>query len=67
MRQHETGFIKGAYDKDKYRSYCTRIARSQPYDKWGACAEVLWNTTPMGLSQKGAAWVRDLEVISEDR
>ena len=44
--------VKGAYDKDKYRIGIVLQARSQPYDKWGACAEVLWNTTPMGLSQK---------------
>ena len=60
--------VRGAYDKNKYRTgVILRIATSQPYDKWGACAEVLWDSTPVGLSQTGAAWVRDLEVISETR
>jgi hypothetical protein len=35
--------------------------------EWGECVEVLWNTAPMGLDQKGTAWVRELEVISEAR
>ena len=60
--------VRGAYDRDRYRTgIVLRIATSQPYNKWGACAEVLWSTTPMGLNQKGAAWVRDLEVINEAR
>ena len=60
--------VRGAYDRDKYRTgIVLRIARQQPYDKWGACAEVLWSTTPMGLSQRGAAWLRELEVINETR
>ena len=58
--------VRCAYDKNKYRTgVILRVARSQPCE-WGA-AEVLWNTTPMGLSQRGAAWVRDLEVLSEAR
>ena len=60
--------VRGAYDKNKYRTgVILRIATSPPYDKWGACAEVLWDSTPVGLSQTGAAWVRDLEVLSEAR
>ena len=60
--------VKGAYDRDKYRTgIVLRMAEAKEYEEWGACAEVLWNTTPMGLSQRGMAWARELEVISEAR
>ena len=59
--------VRGAYDKNKYRTgVILRIANA-----FGRAdeevAEVLWGSTPVGLSQTGAAWVRDLEVISEAR
>jgi len=58
--------VRGAYDKNKYRTgVILRIAASGTTE--GACAEVLWTTTPMGLDQKGAVWVRDLELVSEAR
>lgn len=60
--------VRGAYDRGKYRTgIVLRTAKAKEYEEWGACAEVLWNTTPMGLSQRGMAWVRELEVISEAR
>ena len=56
--------VRGAYDKNKYRTgVILRIADAFGSD--GAkVAEVLWDSTPVGLSQKGAAWVRDLELIN---
>ena len=68
--------VRGAYDKNKYRTgVILRIVRSTPlyvqgetpFCVGGGCVEVLWNTTPVGLSQRGMAWGRDLEVISEAR
>jgi len=60
--------VRGAYDRNKYRTgIVLRITTSEPYREWGEWVEVLWNTTPMGLDQKGTAWVRELEVISEAR
>ena len=60
--------VKGAYDKNKHRTgIVLRITTREPYREWGECVEVLWNTTPMGLDQKGIAWTIDLEVISEAR
>ena len=57
--------VRGAYDKNKYRTgVILRIADAYGGD--GAkVAEVLWDSTPVGLSRTGAAWVRDLEVLSE--
>jgi len=58
--------VRGAYDKNKYRTgVILRIAESGTTE--GACAEVLWTTTPVGLKQTGAMWVRDLEVLNEAR
>ena len=58
--------VKGAYDKNKYRTgVILRIAETGTTE--GACAEVLWDSTPVGLSQTGAMWIRDLEVLSEAR
>ena len=54
--------VRGAYDKNKYRTgVILRIA--YPWQ----CAHVCWDSTPVGLSQTGPAWVRDLEVLSEAR
>lgn len=61
--------VRGAYDKNMYRiGIITRIATilDDPYNygtKWGPVASVLWTTTPMGLGQTGAAWVKDLEKL----
>ena len=58
--------VRGAYDKNKYRTGV--ILRIAPASRYGEkVAEVLWDSTPVGLSQTGAAWVRDLEVLSEAR
>ena len=57
--------VRGAYDKDKYRTGI--ILRMESDKSWGDVVHVLWDSTPVGLSQSGAAWVRDLEVISEAR
>ena len=57
--------VKGAYDKNKYRTGI--ILRMESDKSWGEVVHVLWDSTPVGLSQTGAAWVRDLEVISEAR
>ena len=59
--------VRGSYDKNKYRTgVILRIADA--YGGNGAkVAEVLWDSAPVGLSQTGAAWVRDLEVLSESR
>jgi len=58
--------VRGAYDFGKYRTgVILRIAESGTTE--GACAEVLWTTTPVGLKQTGAMWVRDLEVLNEAR
>ena len=55
--------VRGAYDKNKYRTgVILRIADASRYGE--KVAEVLWTTTPVGLKQKGAMWVRDLEGIS---
>ena len=57
--------VRGAYDKNKYRTGI--ILRMESDKSWGEVVHVLWDSTPVGLSQSGAAWVRDLEVISESR
>lgn len=57
--------VRGAYDKNKYRTGV--ILRMQSDKSWGEVAHVLWNSTPVGLSQTGSAWVKNLEVISEAR
>ena len=57
--------VRGAYDKNKYRTGI--ILRMESDKSWGEVVHVLWDSTPVGLSQSGAAWVRDLEVISEAR
>ena len=60
--------VRGAYDKNKYRTgIVLRIARPDQYGSFGDVAHVFWDSTPVGLSQTGAAWVRDLEVLSEVR
>ena len=59
--------VRGAYDKNKYRTgVILRIANAFGRDG-EKVAEVLWDSTPVGLSQTGAAWVHDLEVLSEGR
>ena len=59
--------VRGAYDKNKYRTgVILRIANAFSRDG-EKVAEVLWDSTPVGLSQTGAAWVHDLEVLSEGR
>ena len=59
--------VRGAYDKNKYRTgVILRVACPHGY-RGAKVAEVLWDSTPVGLSQTGAAWVRDLEVLSEAR
>ena len=55
--------VRGAYDKNKYRTGI--ILRMESDKSWGEVVHVLWDSTPVGLSQAGAAWVRDLEVLSE--
>ena len=57
--------VRGAYDKNKYRTGI--ILRMESDKSWGEVVHVLWGSTPVGLSQSGAAWVRDLEVLSEAR
>ena len=53
--------VRGAYDKDKYRTgIIVRIALDE---SWGEVAHVLWTSTPVGLSQTGPAWVNDLEKL----
>ena len=53
--------VRGAYDKDKYRTgIIVRIALDE---SWGEVAHVLWTSTPVGLSQTGPAWVSDLEKV----
>lgn len=60
--------VKGAYDKNKYRiGIVLRIAEPGQYQSFGLVANVLWDSTPVGLRQIGPAWVKDLEVISENR
>ncbi len=55
--------VRGAYDKNKYRTgVILRIADA--FGRDGAkVAEVLWDSTPAGLSQTGAVWVRALELL----
>lgn len=57
--------VKGAYDKNKYRTGI--ILRMESDKSWGEVVHVLWDSTPVGLSQTGAAWVKNLEVLSEAR
>ena len=57
--------VRGAYDKNKYRTGI--ILRMESDKSWGEVVHVLWDSTPVGLSQTGAAWVKNLEVISESR
>ena len=57
--------VRGAYDKNKYRTGI--ILRMESDKSWGEVVHVLWDSTPVGLSQTGAAWVKNLEVISEAR
>ena len=53
--------VRGAFDKDRYRTgVIMRIALDE---SWGEIAHVLWTSTPVGLSQTGPAWVRDLEKL----
>ena len=53
--------VRGAFDKDRYRTgVIIRIALDE---SWGEVAHVLWTSTPVGLSQTGPAWVKDLEKI----
>jgi hypothetical protein len=60
--------VKGAYDKNKYRiGIVLRIAEPDQYGSFGLVANVLWNSTPVGLHQIGPAWVKDLELINEGR
>ena len=50
--------VRGAFDKDRYRTgVIIRIALDE---SWGEIAHVLWTSTPVGLSQTGPAWVKDL-------
>ena len=59
--------VRCAYDKNKYRTgVILRMANAFGRDG-EKVAEVLWDSTPVGLSQTGAAWARDLEVLSEAR
>ena len=53
--------VRGAYDKDKYRTGI--IVRMALDESWGEVAHVLWTSTPVGLSQTGPAWVNDLEKV----
>ena len=53
--------VRGAYDKDKYRTGI--IVRMASDESWGEVAHVLWTSTPVGLSQTGPAWVNDLEKV----
>jgi len=53
--------VRGAYDKGKYRTGI--ILRMESDKSWGEVVHVLWDSTPVGLSQTGAAWVRDLEKL----
>ena len=53
--------VRGAYDKDKYRTGI--IVRMASDESWGEVAHVLWTSTPVGLSQTGPAWVSDLEKV----
>ena len=53
--------VRGAYDKDKYRTGV--IIRIASDESWGEVAHVLWTSTPVGLSQTGPAWVSDLEKL----
>ena len=54
--------VRSAYDKNKYRiGIILRVSHTH------ACANVCWNSTPVGLYQTGPAWVRDLEVLSGAR
>ena len=57
--------VRGAYDKNKYRTGI--VLRIESDKSWGEVVHVLWDSTPVGLSQTGAAWVKNLEVISESR
>ena len=57
--------VRGAYDKNKYRTGI--ILRMESDKSWGEVVHVLWDSTPVGLSQTGAAWVKNLEVLSEAR
>ena len=57
--------VRGAYDKNKYRTGI--VLRMESDKSWGEVVHVLWDSTPVGLSQAGAAWVKNLEVISEAR
>ena len=59
--------VRGAYDKGKYRTGVIIRMVEMHNEEWGSCAHVLWNSAPVGLSQTGAQWARDLEVISESR
>ena len=57
--------VKVTYDTNKDR---TGIILRMVSDKsWGEVAHVIWNSTPVGLSQTGAVWVKTLEIISESR
>ena len=55
--------VRGAYEKNKYRTgIILRIA--YPYDdKTLPIAHVFWDSTPVGLGRTGAAWVRDLKKL----
>ncbi len=53
--------VRGAYDKDKYRTGV--IIRMASDKSWGEVAHVFWDSTPVGLSQTGTAWLRDLEKL----
>jgi len=56
--------VKGAYDKNKYRTgIIVRISHPDEYGSFGEVAHVLWTSTPVGLSQTGPAWVSDLEKL----
>jgi len=60
--------VKGAYDKNKHRiGIVLRISEPDQYGSFGLVANVLWNSTPVGLRQIGPAWVEDLELINEGR
>ena len=53
--------VRGAFDKERYRTgVIMRIALDE---SWGEIAHVLWTSTPVGLSQTGPAWVKDLEKL----
>ena len=53
--------VRGAYDKGKYRTGI--ILRMESDKSWGEVVHVFWDSTPVGLSQTGTAWVRDLEKL----